>query len=300
MNRGLWPKKYFEPFPISDIKIPPGYLKDDLDDLPPAGKRRGPNRYFDHIRKHGQWKQGIQGYLASIHFADTMVGRVMKALENGPHRDNTIVVLWSDHGWHLGEKQHWQKFTPWRVCTRVPLIIRVPPGMPGLASGTTAGTHCDQPVNLLSLLPTLVQLAGLPEKPSCDGPSLVPLLQDPAAPWSHVSTTFLNRPNNYAISGDRYRYIHYSDGGEELYDVQADPFEWTNLAQDPKHAKPLARMRQLAPQDFAKFVEPTFQSLPKLAWQSAKQSAAPPSRPNGKRFNIVVQNLTNEPSKSFG
>ncbi|MFP6667447.1 MAG: sulfatase, partial [Pirellulales bacterium] len=103
------PKKYFELFPIEDIQLPPGYKANDLDDLPQAGKRRGPNRYFPHIRKHGQWKQGIQGYLASIAFADAMVGRVMSALENGPNRDNTIVVLWSDHGWHLGEKEHWQK-----------------------------------------------------------------------------------------------------------------------------------------------------------------------------------------------
>ncbi len=166
------PKKYFDLFPIDQIQLPPGYKEDDLADLPPAGQQRGPNRYFAHIREHKQWKQGIQGYLASIAFADAMVGRVMKALQSGPNHDNTIVVLWSDHGWHLGEKQHWQKFTAWRVCTRVPLIIRAPRGTPGLPQGTQAGTTCDQPVNLLSLFPTLTQLAGLPDKKTNDGPSL--------------------------------------------------------------------------------------------------------------------------------
>ena len=106
------------------------------------GQRRGPNRYFEHIRGEDQWKQAIQGYLASIAFADAMVGRVLDALEKGPNRDNTIVVLWSDHGWHLGEKQHWQKYTAWRVCTRVPLIVRVPKGTTGLPAGTRAGSVC--------------------------------------------------------------------------------------------------------------------------------------------------------------
>ncbi len=132
------PKKYFEPFPLATIQLPPGYKEDDLDDLPDEGKRRGPNRYFAHIQKHGQWKQGIQGYLASIYFADTMLGKVIDALEQSPYADNTIVVLWSDHGWHLGEKQHWQKFTGWRACTRVPLIIRVPEGRARFASGDIA------------------------------------------------------------------------------------------------------------------------------------------------------------------
>ena len=173
------PKKYFDAFPLEEIQLPPGYKEDDLDDLPPAGKRRGPNRYFAHIQKHDQWKQGIQGYLASIAFADAMIGRVLDALDSGPHRDNTIVVLWSDHGWHLGEKQHWQKFTAWRLCTRVPLIVRVPQGTPGLPEGTRAGQRCTQPVNLLSLYPTLAELAGLPAKTGNDGPSLIPLLRNP-------------------------------------------------------------------------------------------------------------------------
>ena len=133
------PKKYFELFPLDEIQLPPGYREDDLADVPKIGQRAARNRYFAHIQEEGQWKQGIQGYLASIAFADAMVGRVIDALEQGPHSDNTIVVLWSDHGWQLGEKEHWQKFTPWRAVTRVPLIVRVPNETSGLPHGTQAG-----------------------------------------------------------------------------------------------------------------------------------------------------------------
>ncbi len=133
------PRPYFDMFPLDEIQLPPGYREDDLEDLPAEGKRMAPNRYFAHIQEQGQWRQAIQGYLASIAFADTMVGRVFDALETSPHRDNTIEVLWSDHGWHLGEKQHWQKYTAWRACTRVPLIVRVPTNVPGLPEGTKAG-----------------------------------------------------------------------------------------------------------------------------------------------------------------
>ena len=185
------PQKYFDKFPLDKIQLPPGYREDDLEDLPPAGKQRGPNRYFAHIREHGQWKQGIQGYLASISFADAMLGRVLDSLEKGPNADNTIVVLWSDHGWHLGEKQHWQKFTGWRACTRVPFIVRAPTGVPGLPTGTTAGQQCTKPVNLVSLFPTLTDLAGIPHKSDNDGPSLLPLLKNPNADWDHTSVTFL-------------------------------------------------------------------------------------------------------------
>ena len=145
------PKQYFEPFPLESIQLPPGYKENDLEDVPAEGQRIARNRYFPHILKHKQWKQGIQAYLASIHFADAMLGRVLDALESSPHRDNTIVVLWSDHGWHLGEKEHWQKFTPWRAAARVPLMIRVPQGTPGLPEGTKPGGLCDRPVNLVDL-----------------------------------------------------------------------------------------------------------------------------------------------------
>jgi len=243
------PKKYFDMYPLDLVQMPPGLKADDLKDLPAAGQRRGPNRYLAHIRKHGQWKQGVQAYLASIAYADAMLGRVLDALEKSPHRDNTIVVLWSDHGWHLGEKQHWQKFTGWRVCTRVPLVIRVPKNTAGLPAGTTPGSICTRPVNLLSLFPTVTQLCGLPGKSDNDGPSLVPLLKDVMAPWPHAAITQLERPGNYAVSTDDWRYIHYADGGQELYHIPTDRYEWTNLAKLPKHAAKLKELQALGPKD---------------------------------------------------
>ena len=284
------PRPYFEKFPLADIQLPPGYRADDLDDLPTAGRKRGPNRYFEHIQAQGQWKQGIQGYLASIAFADAMVGRVISALEAGPNRDNTIVVLWSDHGWHLGEKQHWQKFTGWRVCTRVPLIVRVPPGTPGLADGTVAGSRSNQPVNLLSLFPTLTDLSGIANGPRTDGPSLLPLLKNPQANWDHVSTTFLNQPDDYSISDRDWRYIHYNDGSEELYQISADPHEWRNLASEPQHESNLQYFRSRAPKDFRKYVPISINAMPKLKWIPITDSPAPPSRPDGQPFDCYFIN----------
>jgi arylsulfatase A-like enzyme len=293
------PKKYFDLFPIEDIQLPPGYKEDDLDDLPPEGRRRGPNLYFPHIRNHGQWKQGIQGYLASIAFADAMVGRVIQALDEGPNRDNTIVVLWSDHGWHLGEKQHWQKFTAWRVCTRVPLIIRVPEGTPGLPHGTPAATICDEPVNLLSLFPTLTQLAGLPEKTTHDGPSLLPLLQQSNAEWPHVSITYLGTPGNYGLSTKRWRYIEYDNGDHELYDIESDRYEWANLAAKPEHAQRIAELRARAPETFAKLVPASDESLPKLTWYPAGDSPPPASNPEGDRLDVTFTNECGIPVKMY-
>lgn len=245
------PKKYFDLFPLEDVQMPPGLKEGDLDDVPATGQRLGPNRYLAHIQKQGQWRQGVQAYLASIAYADAMVGRVLDALDKSPNRDNTIVVLWSDHGWHLGEKQHWQKFTCWRVCTRVPLIVRVPKSAPGLPDGTQPGGVCAQPVSLLSLFPTLTDLCGLPHKPDNDGPSLVPLLRNPDADWPHVAVTDLHIVGSYSVSTRDWRYIHYTDGGEELYHIPSDRYEWTNLAAMPEHAAQLETMRRLGPTDFA-------------------------------------------------
>ena len=284
------PKKYFDAFPLDKIQLPPGYRADDLDDLPPEGKRRGPNRYFSHIRAHKQWKQAIQGYLASIYFADTMLGRVLDALESGPHADNTIVALWSDHGWHLGEKEHWQKFTAWRACSRVPLILRVPKGVSGLPEGTLPA-KCSRPVSLLSLAPTLLQLCGLPPQSRHDGPSLVPLLADPGANWPHVALTHLGQAGSFGLSDNRWRYIRYAGGGEELYDVQSDPYEWHNLAAKKEHQVTLRRLRSVAPRDFAKIVPPRVESLPALTWKPlAKGATAPVSRPDGNTFEVVFIN----------
>lgn len=286
------PKKYFEPFPLENIQLPPGFLEDDLSDVPEAGQRAARNRYFAHIQDQGQWKKGIQAYLASIHFADAMLGRVLNALEAGPNANNTIVVLWSDHGWQLGEKEHWQKYTPWRDVTRVPLMIRVPPSTSAaLPQGTPVGATCDAPVNLLSLFPTLLDLCGLPSREQNDGPSLLPLLTAPTGSnWQHNSVTYLSTPGSYAISGRTHRYIHYADGSEELYDITSDPHEWENLADSPGSTATLAEFRSSAPTEFAKRIEPSVKSLAKLTFQSIPKSGVPPSKPVGNAFPVHFLN----------
>ncbi|QDV25698.1 Choline-sulfatase [Aureliella helgolandensis] len=285
------PKKYFEPFPISSIQLPPGYKVNDLDDVPAAGVRGARNRYFAHIQERKQWRQGVQGYLASIHFADAMLGRVLDALDTGPNADNTIVVLWSDHGWQLGEKEHWQKYTGWRAVTRVPLIVQVPKNLASkLPQGTPAGTICDAPVNLLSLFPTLVDLCGLPSKSNCDGPSLLPLLLDATADWPHKSITHLATPESYSVSGRTHRYIHYSDGSEELYHITKDPFEWTNLAAKKSAVLLLTEFRRTSPKSFAKRIEPSIESLVKLAWHPLDATNPPASQPEGTPFQVHFNN----------
>lgn len=283
------PKQYFDLFPLENIQLPPGFKEDDLDDLPPEGKRLGPNRYFAHIREHGQWKQAIQGYLASIAFADANIGRVLDALENGPNKDTTIVVLWSDHGWHLGEKQHWQKFTGWRAGTRVPLMIRVPAGAPGLPEGTKPGSVCNRPVDLLSLFPTLTELCGLPAKEDNDGHSLRQLLEDPESDWPHPAITHVNHPGSVSLSLEDWRYIKYSKGGEELYHIANDPYEWTNLAGNPEHAPMLEKFRELVPEEFAPLVPPKETSLPRLKFVAAS-GEPPPSMPDGNPFDVAFAN----------
>ena len=229
------PRKYFEMHPLEGIELPP-YREDDLDDLPAAGVRMArPEGDHAQILKSGRWKEAIRAYLATITFCDAQVGRLLEALERSEHRDRTIVCLWSDHGWHLGEKHHWRKFALWEEATRAPLIWVVP----GL---TKPGGRCDRTVDFMSIYPTLMDLCGIPTPAHVEGESLRPLLADPAAPWDRPAlTTYGYR--NHAVRSEGWRYIRYADGGEELYDEARDPYEWTNLAGRPEQA---ARKEELA------------------------------------------------------
>jgi hypothetical protein len=180
----------------------------------------------------------VRSYLASISFCDAMVGRVLDALEQGPHRDNTIVVFTSDHGWYLGEKQRWHKGGLWERATRVPLVI-VAPGV------TQPDTVCTQPVSLVDLYPTLCDLSGLPAPKHLDGESLLPQLAAPATVRTRPALTAMGERTgaSYSARTDRWRYTRYADGSEELYDHLNDPPEWTNLAGKPAQA---ARKKELA------------------------------------------------------
>jgi arylsulfatase A-like enzyme len=219
------PQRYFDKFPVDKI-ILPETLEDDLSDIPAAGiKMARPDGDHAKVLKYQQWQQAVQGYLASIAFADFQVGRVLEALAASRHAENTVIVLWTDHGWHLGEKEHWRKFALWEDATRTPLIL--------VAPGVEAGSRCAQPVNLIDIYPTLVDLCGLPPRPELEGLSLQPLLRDPNAVWQRPSLTTHGR-NNHTLRSKRYRYIRYADGSEELYDHASDPNEWQNLASDSR------------------------------------------------------------------
>ena len=174
------------------------------------------------------WKYAVQGYLASIAFADAQVGRVLDALDRSPHRDNTIVCLWGDHGWHLGEKHHWRKFSLWEEATRAPLMF----AGPGIVS---TGAVCQRPVDFMNIYPTLAELCDLPLPDHLEGISMTGLLKNPKLTWDRPALTTHGR-KNHALRSERWRYIRYADGSEELYDHQNDPMEWKNLAQQPKYA----------------------------------------------------------------
>lgn len=233
------PKKYFDMHPLDAIQLPI-VKEDDLDDVPATG-RKFALAFGDHprITKADAWKKAVQAYLASITFADAMVGRVLHALETGPHAKNTTVVLWSDHGWHLGEKLHWRKFTLWERSTRNILMVDAP-------GVTKANQVCNRTISMMDIYPTLMDLAGLKAPSMQEGESLLPLLKNPGGPRKTPAiTTYLY--GNHAVRTDRWRYIRYNDGGEELYDRSKDPNEWTNLANKPEQAAMKAEVAQWLP-----------------------------------------------------
>jgi arylsulfatase A-like enzyme len=233
------PGEYYDKFPVEDITIP--YVPEhDLDDIPKAGLAMAkPAGDHAKILKSENWKHAVQGYLATINFMDEQLGRVLDALDNGPNADNTIVFLWGDHGWHLGEKQHWRKFSLWEEATKAPLIFAVP-------GVTKPGSRCDAPVDFMSIYPTIVDLAGLPLPAHLDGVSIKPLLQDPNAKWDRPAITTHGRNNN-AVRTDRYRYIRYANGDQELYDHDHDPMEFNNLAGDKNYASLMKKLGAYMP-----------------------------------------------------
>jgi arylsulfatase A-like enzyme len=244
------PRKYFDQFPEEEVQLP-AHLDNDLDDVPPAGVQMAkPNGDHAAVVKNNQWQAAVQGYLASISYTDGQVGRLLDALEASPHADSTVVVLWTDHGWHLGEKKHWRKFALWEEATRTPLIFIAPPGTPGLPKGTSPGTRVDQPVSLLDIYPTLVELCGLPARQGLSGQSLVPLMANPDSPWERPAITTHGRMN-HAIRSQRYRYIRYTDGSEELYDHHTDPMEYTNLVGREAYATVIEELSKWLPDENA-------------------------------------------------
>ena len=222
------PLKYYDMHPLADIQLPPT-KEGDLSDIPPIGlKMAKPTGDHAAVLASGRWKEAVQAYLATITYLDGQIGRVLDAYDKSPHKDNTIIVLWGDHGWHLGEKEHWRKFALWEEATRAPFIW-VAPGV------TKPGGVCKSPVDFMSVYPTLCELTNLPKPAWLEGDNIKALLTDPSVAWAGVGVTTFGQ-NNHAVRTDRWRYIRYADGTEELYDHSNDEYEWNNLAGKPEHA----------------------------------------------------------------
>jgi len=236
------PQKYFERFKLTPGKLPP-IRKDDLKDIGPAGRKWAIEAVTagSHatVLKHKQWRAAVEAYLACTTYVDHEIGRLLAALDQSGAANNTWIVLWSDHGWHLGEKEHWGKWTGWERSTRVPLMI-VPPKR--LAKQfAPGGSRSAQPVGLIDLFPTLAEACDLRPPKNLDGQSLLPLLRDPSKATGRVLTTTFDK-GNVSHRTTRWRYLRYANGEEELYDLQNDPKEWTNLADDPRLAKVKSRL----------------------------------------------------------
>ncbi|MEJ6578562.1 MAG: sulfatase [Akkermansiaceae bacterium] len=235
------PQKWIDLYPLDTLQLPK-IQKDDLSDISPYAvdltrlKHVAPTHEWVVANK--QWKPLVQTYLACVSFTDHQVGRLLDALDASPHKNNTIIVFFSDHGFHLGEKDRWAKRTIWQDGSGVPMIIAGP--------SVAKGRVCDKPVQLLDLYPTLLDLTGLKANPKHEGHSLKPLLEDPAADWPHTARSSFG-PKNMAIVSETFRYIHYADRSEELYNRKSDPHEWSNLASDPAMKGILASHRAELP-----------------------------------------------------
>ena len=238
------PPKWFELYDEKTLELPQTPMS-DLDDLPK--NFLGINDYalaptHSEVVEHGKQRNLTHAYLASVSFVDHCVGTVLEALKSSPHAGNTLIVLWSDHGFHLGEKQHWAKRTLWEESTRVPLLFVGP--------GIKPGEACQEPASLLDIYPTLVQLCGLSENPHLEGVSLLPQLRDATTPRKKPAITS-SYFGNHSVRSRDWRLISYEDGAKELYDHRTDPDEFHNLADDPAHRDTLVDLSKWLPKKAA-------------------------------------------------
>lgn len=248
----LWaPKRFFERFKNEPGQLP-STKKKDLADLNETGKKWATEALTagSHATtvKNKQWQRAVESYLACTTYVDHEIGRLLDALDESKLADNTIVVLWSDHGWHLGEKEHWGKWTGWERSTRVPMMIV--PSRKMAEKFATAGKQCNSPVGLIDLYPTLVEMCNIDGPKRLDGQSLVSLLQDPSRSADRAIVTTFDQ-GNCSLRTKRWRFIRYRDGSEELYDLKNDPNEWDNLVAVKEHKKTKAKLsKQLAMEFF--------------------------------------------------
>jgi arylsulfatase A-like enzyme len=235
------PQEYFDSYPLGNL-ILPEVKNNDLEDLPPGGIKmleEGKPFIYETITANDQLKEAIQAYQACATFADEQIGRILDALQESPYHENTLIVLWSDHGFHLGEKEHWEKFALWEKTTRTPFIVAVP-GM------EQEGRVCHYPVSLLDIYPTLIELCDLETRPEVEGNSLLPLLENPDTEWNQPAIMTYGQ-GNHAVRSQQWRYIQYADGSEELYDHRSDPHEWFNLAADVDYRATIQELKKWLP-----------------------------------------------------
>jgi iduronate 2-sulfatase len=247
------PKRFFDQFDLDSLQLP--IIKEgDLDDTHyvASGQNRGHKMFNTLVDSYDNREDAIkaflQAYLACVASVDELIGNILNVIDNHEQlRENTIVILTSDHGWHNGQKDHLWKNSLWRESTQVPLVMRVP----GI---TTPGSKCNHPVSLVDLFPTLIDLCDLPTETRrdlergrpLDGFSLRPFLEDPdTAQWDGPSSALITvtqwgktakEDQNYALRSKEWRYIRYHNGEQELYDVIKDPYEWHNLAELPEYS----------------------------------------------------------------
>lgn len=259
------PQEYFDKFPLDEIEVPKAYLEGDLADCAPSLANtslyafRRYEMLFNHPDRPQLFKEWLQAYMACVAFIDDQVGTVLDALEASPHAENTVVFLTSDHGFHVGGKESLYKQTLWDSGTRIPFIVAGLEGMP-------EGEVCHQPVSLIDVYPTLIDICELPENPNedrsgypLDGHSIKPLLLNPQGEWSgpdvaiaalsgkdhsqhreHMGTLY----PHFSVRSRDWRYSLTSDGQEELYHYPTDPNEFTNLASDSRHLEMKKSLRE--------------------------------------------------------
>lgn len=234
------PSRFFDMYPLDDVELidnPP----DDLDDIPAPAKNLRPFLWHQMGMSEENQRISLRGYYASVSFMDQQVGRVLDELDRLGIADRTVVVFFGDHGWHLGEHTHWQKMSLMEESVRAPLIISAP-GARG------AGRSSRALVEFVDFYPTLADLCGLAPPSNLEGVSLAPLLDDPSASVKDAAFSQVqweDRIFGRTVRTDRFRYIRWEGdgGGEELYDHENDPREFTNLAQAPEFAAVLEDMQ---------------------------------------------------------
>lgn len=234
------PQKWFDMHPVDEIKLP-NYKEDDLDDIPEIARIMNDLPMMPSTRwaiESGEWVNIVRAYLACVSFVDHQIGRVLNALKNSEHANNTVVVLWSDHGYRFGEKGTFAKHTLWEEATNAPLIFA--------GVSIPKGKVINTPAEMLSVYPTLLELCSLPPYNRNEGKSLVPVMMGKSTGKKNVAVTTFGM-NNHSIRSEQYRYTHYEDGGEELYDHFSDLNEWYNLSENMKLKKLKSDMQKHLP-----------------------------------------------------